>query len=197
MTGRLYRSDPTILAFDLINEPRCSAYEVGGARSGGLPAGRVRCRVAGVGGWLAGWVGEASEQHQQRAGRGAGRAWRREPPLCWPPRCPPWRRPLSAPTWSTRGCCTWRRWVGALLPLGALLLWGTVMGLQPGSRGRCTWRRWVGGRTVWPAWLRVLPAAAARSAACGAGPAPLPLDPAHGLAPGAALPPPLIDPRST
>lgn len=29
ITGRLYRSDPTIMAFDLLNEPRCSAYEVG------------------------------------------------------------------------------------------------------------------------------------------------------------------------
>ena len=28
VTGRAYRDDPTLLAFNLINEPRCSGYEV-------------------------------------------------------------------------------------------------------------------------------------------------------------------------
>ena len=27
-SGRLYREDPTILAFNLVNEPRCSTVEV-------------------------------------------------------------------------------------------------------------------------------------------------------------------------
>ena len=36
-TGQLYRDDPTILAWDLINEPRCETWRASGSTSAAAP----------------------------------------------------------------------------------------------------------------------------------------------------------------
>lgn len=52
VTGRQYRSDPTILAYDLLNEPRCSAYEVRRRMRGEREAGRGPEGLRGISGAL-------------------------------------------------------------------------------------------------------------------------------------------------